>query len=312
MKNLLMSIVFFLGINLIPAATFAQEEQEIDVEESAEVFLEQYTDEFQENFFEALKQKGIENYDKAINLLLECKRMDIESTAVDHELAKVYLADKQYFLAQEYGLEAVNAAPYNYWYLNTLESILRKQGSTMASVKTKIPYDDKLLKENLALIHFRNRNYESALKVLKDLRKSEFTEQLAGKINDSISKKTAISAKNQEDPPAPIKTGNPIKEYSDKIADLISRNNFPALLEISTEALESFPSQPFFYYAQGLALNKSSKTLQAVEALETALDYLLDDPELADKIYRELAASHTLLGNTSKANMYLSKIKSGS
>ena len=44
-----------------------------------------------------------------------------------------------------------------------------------------------------------------------------------------------------------------------------------------------------------------------VEALETALDYLLDDPELADKIYRELAASHTLLGNTSKAGSTMTR-----
>lgn len=35
--------------------SFAQEE------ESAELFLDEYTDEFQETFFEGLKQKGIQN-----------------------------------------------------------------------------------------------------------------------------------------------------------------------------------------------------------------------------------------------------------
>ena len=31
------------------------------------------SDGFQTAFFEAIKQKGIENYDKAINLLVKCK-----------------------------------------------------------------------------------------------------------------------------------------------------------------------------------------------------------------------------------------------
>ena len=43
----------------IPLCATAQEE------ESAEFFLEEYTDEFQNLFFEALKHKGIQNYDRA-------------------------------------------------------------------------------------------------------------------------------------------------------------------------------------------------------------------------------------------------------
>ena len=39
------------------APIYAQEEQEIDIEQSAEVFLEEYSDAFQENFFEGLKQR---------------------------------------------------------------------------------------------------------------------------------------------------------------------------------------------------------------------------------------------------------------
>ena len=311
MKKLCVSFVFLLGIYPFSGGIYAQEEPDIDVEKSAEVFLEQYTDEFQENFFEALKQKGIENYDKAINLLLKCKQLDIESAAVDHELAKVYLADKQYILAQEYGLEALIAAPSNYWYLNTLVGILMKQGSAPSSINSKIPYDNQILKKNLALIYFHNKNYESALRVLKDLGKSEFTQQLTNKINDSISKSTTAISKNEQLSPSNT-AEDPLKTYKDQIQGLIENKNFSALLEITSEAIESFPSQPYFYYAQGLALNKSSNAREAVEVLETALDYLLDDPDLANKIYKELAAAHALLGNTSKANMYLSKIKSGS
>ena len=37
-------------------------------EESAELFLEEYTDEFQNLFFEALKQKGIQNYQLLVKI----------------------------------------------------------------------------------------------------------------------------------------------------------------------------------------------------------------------------------------------------
>ena len=77
--------IFALGLVLIPGPSYAQE-NEFKEEESSEVFLEEYTDEFQEKFFEALKQKGIENYDRAVNLLLECKRLDPNNSVLDHEL----------------------------------------------------------------------------------------------------------------------------------------------------------------------------------------------------------------------------------
>jgi len=44
-----------MGLVLVPIASNAQEEQEINVEQSAEVFLEEYSDDFQENFFAIAK-----------------------------------------------------------------------------------------------------------------------------------------------------------------------------------------------------------------------------------------------------------------
>jgi len=75
--------------------------------------------------------------------------------------------------------------------------------------------------------------------------------------------------------------------------------------------LENYPSQPFFYYARGYALNKKKKHNEAIDVLEAALDYLLDDPSLANKIYQQLADAYTATNNTSKANMYLRKVKPG-
>ena len=54
MKNVL--FILFFSLLAFPLQGRAQV-REMDVDESAEVFLEDYSDVFQENFFEALKQE---------------------------------------------------------------------------------------------------------------------------------------------------------------------------------------------------------------------------------------------------------------
>ena len=310
MKKTIIIFISLFGLLLASFRTYAQDKKEIDVEDSAEVFLEEYSDQFQESFFEALKQKGIENYDKAVNLLLECKRIDSDNRVVDHELAKAYMGDKQYISAQKYAIEALISEPTNLWYLDTLMQILKKQGNTIDVIKASIPFDNTSLKENLALLYFRKKNYEDALALLKGLKINSFTKELAAKINDSLQKeKTA----NQISPSTAASNGssNPLEVYKSKIEELMQADNLPLLQKVSKEALERYPSQPYFYYAEGHVLNKLGEHTAAVEILESALDYLFDDVVLANTIYQELVEAYSLLHNTSKANMYLRMIKPG-
>ena len=277
-------------------------------EESAELYLEDYTDEFQEVFFEALKQKGIENYDKAINLFLDCKRLEPDNTVVDYELAKVYLLEKNFVSALEYSLESVVSEPENYWYLNMLVDILRGQGRSVDEIKDRIPYDNELLKENLALIYYKRSDYNNALKVLKELENESFADKLESKIKDSIDQVSRTATEKKPE----VKTENPFDNFKSQLEGLLSDKNFVHMEEVAAEALEMFPSQPSFYYMMGKALAMNNKHSEATRVLESALDFLLDDTELANDIYRELSSAYRALGNLNKANMYLSKIKNGS
>ena len=153
-KNAFFSVILILVLCIAPMMLRSQEEQEIDVEQSAEVFLEEYSDDFQEHFFEALKQKGIENFDKAVNLLLKCKQLDGDNSVIDHELAKAYYEDKKYTLGEGYAVEAMVSEPENPWYLETLVDILEKQGNSIDAIAGRIPFDNPKLKENLALTYF--------------------------------------------------------------------------------------------------------------------------------------------------------------
>jgi len=314
MQNLFSCLLILVGFLVSPWIGHAQEiDPEINIEESAEVFLEEYSDDFEEAFFEALKQKGIENYDRAINLFLECKRLDADNIVVDHELAKAYFENKNYNLAQDYGVAALISEPENSWYLNTLVNILEKQGNSVEDLEMGIFSDNLKLQENLALIYYKKEQYEDALVILKKLNKTTFLDDLTSKINDSIEKRDKNSQKVSF---SATVTNNSegafsMNGYKGRIQGLIRTSNYMILKQVATEALENFPSQPYFYYAQGYAFNKTGKHRDAIEVLEASIDYLIGDISLANKIYTELAEAYNGINNSVKANMYLRKVKAG-
>jgi tetratricopeptide (TPR) repeat protein len=303
----------FLIILLGHVFVLAQEKDlEIEVEDSAEVFLEEYSDEFEEAFFEGLKQKGIENYDRAINLFLECKKLDDENDVIDHELANAYFLDKNYNLASDYAVAALISEPENAWYLNTLVKILNKQGSSIEDLEMKIVTDNSKLQENLATIYFKKKKYESALVLVKKLKKTKALENLESNII------SAIKERDKDVQVASYKSANTISDaatdvigYKERIEGLMQTNNHMLLKQVATDALENFPSQPFFYYAQGYAFTKTGKHKEAIEPLEAALDYIINDISMANKIYTTLAEAYNGINNSEKANMYLRKVKSG-
>ncbi|MCA0958601.1 hypothetical protein LCL86_06080 [Muricauda ruestringensis] len=282
----------------------AQEEQE-----SAEVYLDEYTDEFQENFFEALKQKGIQNYDRAVDLFLKCKQLEPDNSVVDYELAKAYLLDKKYIQAQDYAVAALLSKPEDYWYLDNLLTILDKQGSPIEGIKQRIPYQNEKLRQNMAVSLFRMKKYEEASNVLGSMENSGLKTELTRKINDSLEKggqmqkvRTVEQRKNGNDP---------VLQLQATMEQLISASNFKKLLSESQEALDTYPLQPYFYYAYGTALNNTGNASKGVEVLLSGLDYLLDDNQLQNKIYKQLSEGYTKIGDTQKANEYLNKINSG-
>ncbi len=287
---------------------FISVEVKAQEQDSAEVFLEEYTDQFQECFFEALKQKSIANYDKAINLLLKCSEYASNQNVLDYELARVYLANRQYLEAQDYALRALNNQPENPWILNTLLDIIRAQGNDLLLLRDQIPWDNLALRNNLTTLYFQKEDYSNAQKTLESLPRSVFRDQMERKIADSLKKQRGLSnttvIKTQPD--------NPLEALRMELENLQKSDQFTLLESKAAEALDLYPAQPWLYYYYGLALHRNGKSSQASGILESALDFLIDNNNLQQKLYKELAAVYTALGNPSKANMYLSKIKSGS
>ena len=284
----------------------------VQEEQSAEVFLEEYTDKFQDTFFEALKQKGIQNYDRAINLLLECKQMEVADTAIDHELAKAYLSSKKFIPAQEYAAVALNHQPENYWYLDTFLKSLDGQGIPLEEMKTAIPFENESLKLNLATIYVDKKRYKKAQTILRSLSKTNEQTVLLQKIDEALTTKSKKTQIVKSTPPAQeTEQEDPLGNLRATLANLNLEKKYGALLEQSLKATESYPLQPDFYYFLGLAYHKKGDNSKAVESLEEGLTYLFDNEALANDFYNTLGSAYRNLGNESKANEYLSKIKQG-
>jgi predicted Zn-dependent protease len=280
-------------------------------EGSAELFTEEYTDRFQEVFFEAIKQKGIENYDRAEALFLEAKKLDPISPVIDHELAKVLLLEKEYARAERYALDAVRAQPGEYWFVHTLMEILEKQSKFPEAYPAELPLDLPELRINLASWYLGQKQWDKAEDQLAPLPASSqvrlMKAQIArARLNELSAEALAVEKKT------PSGEEGSAAAYEQELRDLLGEENWKSAEASSREALESYPLQPFFYYANGVSQLRQGRVPEAIDVLEEGEGVLLGNSEIAQLLYRALAEAHTRAGNTEKAKKYQNKLKDGS
>jgi tetratricopeptide (TPR) repeat protein len=167
MKKLSYILLFIFGTLLFPVVAFAQ----IDFNATPDDDLGDFSDEFQELFYEALQQKAIENYDKAIVALQKCIEINDDESILYFELGKNYNKLKNFGAAEEALKEAVNKMPDNEWYLDELYESYAQQkdyDSAIKTIKQLVKYHPDY-KEDLAALYVSTKNYKDALKVLDEL-----------------------------------------------------------------------------------------------------------------------------------------------
>ena len=167
MKSNIYIRLFIFGVFIIPHINFAQ----VDFNKKPDDDLGHVEDKFQEHFFEALKQKGIENYDRAANELLKCLELDDSNSVVYFELGKNYSKLKNFGAAEDALKKAVNKEPDNEWYLDELYEVYAQQNDydkAIKTVKQLVKYHPDY-KEDLAALYVRTKKYKNALEVLDEL-----------------------------------------------------------------------------------------------------------------------------------------------
>lgn len=298
-------IILLCGMLVFSGQSVAQEE------ESAEISLEAYSDAFQEHFFGALKEKAVENYEKAINLLLECKKLEPGHAVIDYELGKNHFALNQYPQAENYFKSAVAKAPDNLWYSESLFNTYKAQHNTAEAIKIgkQLAQKHHKYKAFMARFYAEHKDYEEAIRLLDEL--DEALGASTQRKNQRIRYQTLMNVKenNQTATEENIQKNNPLNAINNTIEAYQKAADYNGLLVFIDEVLETYPSQSKFYYIKGNALNHLKKYTEAVTVLETALDFIVDDIVLENNIYKEFVLAYQAMGNTKKAEEYGRKLK---
>jgi len=432
---------------LLPQINYCQ----VDFNKTPDDDLGDNEDKFQELFYEALKQKGIENYDRAAEALQKCIEIDNSVPVLYFELGKSYNKLKNFGAAEDAFKEAVDKDPDNEWFLDELYGFYVSQNEHDKAIKTvkQLVRFHPDYKEDLASLYVRTKKYDAALDIIDALdaefgvsvsrdimrnriyeatgRKKDQIKNLEGRVEDNPEKESnylalifRYSDNNEKEkafetakellninpnsqlvhlalykfylddneaekaiesmkiviksteikPEAKLKVLTDfvkfVKENPEYETDLIEAtamvsdtnnsktvielgqyylaknnkekalenfeaalkiepNNFEVLRNImllyidlkkfdlanekSSNALEIYPSQPLLYLINGVALIELNQPKEALESLETGLDYIIEDTKMEADFYNQLSKAYTLLNNTTKAKTFSDKAK---
>ena len=165
--------LFLFGILLLPKQVVAQETEPIAEQPTDD--LGNVTDAFQENFFEALKQKGIENYELALNALRKAEKATDNDpkleAVVAFEKAKNLTELKQFEEAEASFKEVLKTEPKRLDVLESLYDLYYQKNDYNAAiplVEQLVEFDEDY-KEDLANLYSRTRQFDKAIAVLDDL-----------------------------------------------------------------------------------------------------------------------------------------------
>ena len=131
-------------------------------------------DQLENNFYEAMKQRGIENYDKAIVAIQKCIEKDPKNAAFQYELGKNYLSQKNYVEAESAFKKAVELDNKQRWYWNGLYDVYYQTRDFQKSIPIveKLIEFDANLKEDLVSLYMNTNQHAKALELLTEMEAS--------------------------------------------------------------------------------------------------------------------------------------------
>lgn len=294
-----------VGMLFISSFSYAQK---INIEEENSL-------KFQTHFFEALKQKAIKNYGKAIESLELCHEIDSVNVSVLFEFSKNHLELNNYFEAELFIDKALGFEAENRYLMHHKVAVLKAQRNFNEAIEVQ----KKILKlqpkesEELVFLYIQNQNFAEAEALIAKIEENAMATLRIKSFKSFLENRNAVQEKTVE-----IATGNSDvetlkKSYAEnkdfktvkEILDIeVAGELFEQVYANSKEALELFPEQPYLYKMNGLALNKLGKYNEAIAVLSIGIDFVIDNNAMEADFYEQLSISHEKLGNKSEAIKY--------
>jgi tetratricopeptide (TPR) repeat protein len=163
MKKTAIYCLLFYGMLCVPNIAMAQDEPTNDV-----VTID---DGFQDLFYDAIQQRSIENYDKAIIALEKGMAIQPENPVIYFELGKNYLAQKKYKEAYDNFEKVTKIDPNNRWaWVGMYDVCYDTHDFTQAIVVVEklIPFKEEY-KEDLTSLFMKTQQFDKALDLINEL-----------------------------------------------------------------------------------------------------------------------------------------------
>lgn len=273
---------------------------------------------FQTHFFEALKQKAIKNYGKAIESLELCNEIDAVNVSVLFEFSKNHLELNNYFEAELFIDKALEFEAENRYLLQHKVAILKAHRNFNKAIEVQ----KKILKlqpkesEELVFLYIQNQNFAEAEALIAKIEENAKATLRTKSFKKFLENRKSVSEKIEN--PTKITSGKYDietlkKSYAEKkdfktVKEILKKEAagelFEAVYADSKGALELFPEQPFLYKMNGLALNMLGKYNEAIAVLSIGIDFVIDNSAMEADFYEQLSVSHEKLGNKSEAIKY--------
>jgi tetratricopeptide (TPR) repeat protein len=283
MKHKIYILIFFFGILLFPQVDYAQ----VDFNKKPDDDLGNVEDKFQELFYEALKQKSIENYDRSVESFLKCIELDDTVSVLYFELGKNYNKLKDFGEAEDALKKAVNIEPDNEWYLDGLYEFYAQQNDYNKAIKTVkqlVKYHPDY-KEDLASLYVRTKKYNEALKILDEM-DLEFGVSLA---RDMLRNKVYKATGRKKDQIKNLESrveSNPDKEsnYLALIFRYSENNEKEKAFETAKELLKINPDSEVVHLALYKFYLDENNPEKAIESMEIVIKSSQIKPEGKQKV----------------------------
>lgn len=273
---------------------------------------------FQTHFFEALKQKAIKNYGKAIESLELCNKIDTANVSVFFEFSKNHLELNNYFEAELFINKALAFEPENRYLLQHKVVVLKAQRnfSKAIDVQKKILQIHPKNIEELVFLYIQNQNFMEAEALISKMEENALATLKLKSFKSYLEnrKSLPINAEKQSDNANENMDIESLKKLYSKnkefkiVQEILTKEAASELFEQvyadSKEALELFPEQPYLYKMNSFALNKLGKYKEAIAILSIGIDFVIDNSAMEAEFYEQLSVNHEKLGNKSEALKY--------
>jgi len=266
---------------------------------------------FKEYFFEALKQKAIENYDKAIVALERCLKIDANNATIYHELGKNYLALKDYKNAYSSFEKANTLDPKNKWFLIGMYDVdyeTKDYADAVKVINRLIPFDPKF-KEDLTSLYMNTGEFDKALALINELNET------VGKSERRENYKMQILSQGTYQDAEITNLIDQINKYPKEESNYISliylyskKDDLDKVLETARKLEAAIPNSEWAQvslFKNYLVNNESEK---AIKAMNTVLTSTKIDSKIKHRIFNEFLIyvnnNPQLVGDLDKAITY--------